>query len=527
MFLKYIFLLLTAVSLCCLGGCGSQKQDAANEKAVVMVLGSEPASLDPALTTGLTESTVELELFEGLTRLDEKSQPQPALAKSWSISPDGRTYTFKLREGICWSDGTPITAEDFVYAWRRVLNPSVGSENAYMLYILENAEDYNSEKASAESVGVRAPDKYTLEVRLHDPAAYFLGLTAFHAFYPVPRALAEKEPETWAGKAKGLPSCGPYKIVSWVHSSEIVLEKNPHYWNKDAVVTPQLRFPISDAQSTRLTMVESGLAQMTSDPPSPDQDRLEKNGLYRTAPLLGTYYYVFNVTKPPFDDIRVRRAFALAAERKDLIRYIVRSHKEPALAFVPPGMNEGGRDFRIEGGNLLQEDAAAAKKLLAEAGQLPPVTLLYNTSEINKAIAEALQAMWQKNLGISVELANQEKKVFYASRLDGDYQLACANWVADFADPMNFLEVFSDPENDAQYHSKEYDRLVQLAQQEADADRRQDLMHQAEQKLFDDCVIMPIYFATTPYVALPELKGFYWLPLGTVDLSRAYLEEKK
>lgn len=524
--MKKLFLLFCLAFGLLLSGCGVEHPD-----TVSYVLEAEPSRLDPAMTTALPESNAELQLFEGLTRLDDHDVPQPALAKSWEISPDGKTYTFHLRNNLTWSDGTPLTAQDIEYSWKRVVDPDVASENAYMLFCLDKAEAYFKRKASADEVGVKALDDKTLQVRLTNPTPYFLNLTAFHCYYPVPRHIVEKHPDTWASDAAGIVSSGPFKIVSWKHSSEIEMVKNENYWDKDAVILSHLDFPISDSQATRLTLVESNQANMTVEPPPADQERLEKMGLYKIAPYLGAYYYVFNVQKKPFDDVRVRKAFALAVQRQGLIEHIVRGEKQAAYAWVPPGIVDPvtGEDFRTAGGNLISEDPQQARALLKEAGYdenhpLPEVTLLFNTNEMHKAVAEALQAMWQKNLGVSVNLMNQESKVFMASRAQGDYQIARASWIADYVDPMSFLDVFADEENDAQYHNPAYNDLIQKAKSTNDEAERLQYMHQAEQMLFDDCVIIPLYYTTQPYVAQPYIKGYHWSPLGLVDFKRAYIE---
>lgn len=523
---KILFLgILILLSMLLVSGCGNQIS--LPEGTISYAIKAEPASLDPAITTGLPESNAELELFEGLTRIDKDGIPQPALAEKWEISPDGMTYTFHLREGICWSDGTPITAEDFVYSWRRALDPNTASQIAYMLFVLENGEAYNSDEATADEVGVRAIDERTLEVQLGEPAAYFLGLTAFHAFYPVPKHIVEENPETWASSDKNLVSCGPYILKKWIHSSEIIMMKNDKYWNVDNVKPPCITMPISESAATRVNFLESGNADIVEEPPAADEARLRELGLYKSCPMLGTIYYVFNLEKAPFDNPKVRQAFAMAIEREDFVHNVIRSGKEPAYAFVPPGMIIDGKDFRsAEYERLMKENADESKRLLKEAGYNgEAITLLYGTSESSKAICEGIQAMWKKNLGVDVELANQETKVFYASRDNGDYQVAYANWIADFSDPMNFLDIYYDPNNESRYKNPQFLELVDRAKRETDSVKRTEYMHQAEQLLIDDCVIIPLYYSSMNLVVNPKLKGYFTSPMGLVDLTEAYLEK--
>lgn len=525
---KYILAVLgMTVAAGILGGCSMVQ----HPDTISYVLEAEPSRLDPAMTTTLPENNTELQLFEGLTRLDDNNIPQPALASSWDISPDGKTYTFHLREGICWSDGTPITAQDIEYSWKRVMDPDVASENSYMMFCIDKGEDYFNKKASADEVGVKAIDARTLQVRLQNPTAYFLNLTANHCYYPVPENVVKAHPDTWASDAAGMVCSGPYKITKWIHSSEIDMVRNEAYWDADAVKLSHIEFPISDSQATRLTLVESNQANMTVEPPPSDQTRLEKMGLYKIAPYLGAYYYVFNVKAKPFDDVRVRKAFAMSIQRQELIRYIVRGQKQAAYAWVPPGIidEKTGTDFRADGDNLIMEDVSQAQQLLNEAGYdathpLPEITVLFNTNEMHKAVAEAMQSMWKANLGVTVSLMNQESKVFMASRAKGDYQIARASWIADYNDPMSFMEVFSDEENDAQYHNERYNELIKKAKATNDEVQRLQYLHEAEQILFDDCVIIPIYYTTQPYVAQPYIHGYSWSPLGLVDFKHAYIE---
>ncbi|WP_298702941.1 peptide ABC transporter substrate-binding protein [uncultured Veillonella sp.] len=510
-----------------LGGCRSS--DAVPPNTLRLALEQEPSTLDPAKSSTLPESIVELAVFEGLTRLNDKDLPEPAMAQSWSISADGLVYTFHLRPDATWSDGVPVTAHDFEYAWKRVLNPQTAAGNAYMLYVLKNGEAYNTEKATAQEVGVKALDDHTLQVVLEAPAPYFLGLTAFHAYYPVRQDIVEKAPHTWATKADTLIGNGPFVLTKWIHSGELNFVKNERYWDAGAVKLAAMDWPISESQSTRLTLAEGGAVDMMVEPPVLDQKRLTEAGLFKVSPSLGTYYYVFNVTAPPFDDPRVRKAFSLVIDRQVIVDTIVHGGKTPAYAFVPPGlMDEQSKvDFRQAGGDLVSHDVSAAKALLKEAGYgpnkpLPKVTILYNTNELHKAIAEAVQAIWKNELGADVELQNQETKVFMSNREEGHYQVARASWVGDYVDPQTFLDVFSDEANDAQYHSAAYNDIMARVHNTTNPVVRQQLMHEAEQMLFDDAVVIPIYFTTTPYVANDSIGGYFWSSLGIVDFKTAY-----
>lgn len=524
---KLILISIFIVYSFLISGCSDE---AMTDDTVRYALESEPSTLDPAKSTALAESNVELALFEGLTRLDEHEQPQPAAAKSWDISPDGTEYTFHLRDNLLWNDGTPLTAHDFEYAWKRVLDPQTASENAYMMYPLNNGEAFFKQEVSADQVGVKALDDKTLYVKLKAPITYFLNLTAFHAYYPVPRHVVEKDPEIWAANDK-IVSNGPFILTHWIHSNQLQFIKNDKYWDKDKVKLENMQWPISESQSTRVSMVESGQANITVEPPISEQERLTKEGLFKMSPYLGSYYYSFNTQKAPFDNPLVRKAFSMAVDRKKLVNNVIKGGKEPAYAWVPPGLTNPitKQDFRREGGNLVEYNPQKARELLSEAGYpngegLPPITILYNTNEMHKAVAEVIQAMWKENLNVNVELLNQESKVYLDARNTGNFQVARASWIGDYADPMTFMDVYLDENNDGQYHNPLYNDLIRKAQNTNNQEIRMQAMHEAEKILMNDAVVLPIYYTTQPYIAQPYVKNYRWSILGTIDFKEAYIE---
>ncbi|QDR82398.1 peptide ABC transporter substrate-binding protein [Sporomusa termitida] len=524
-------LLLLAMLATLAAGCGKSGAGT-NEQVFRYALEAEPATLDPAKSTAIPESLVELQIFEGLTRLDAQDQPAPGVAEKWEVSPDGLTYVFHLRAGAKWANGEPVTAQDFAFAWQRVLNPETASENAYMLFPVKNAQAYNEKKLPAEQLGIKALDELTLEVTLEKPTAYFLSLVAFHAFYPVHQKTVTASPDNWANEVATLIGNGPFKISHWTHSGKLEFVKNDQYWDTTAVKLTKMEWPISDSQTTRLAMLENNQVDMIVEPPVVEHDRLTQAGLLKISPYLGIYYYVFNTQAAPFDNPQVRKAFAQAVNREALVKNVIKGGKKPAYAWVAPGLINpaSSRDFREEGGNYAVEDAGQAKKLLADAGYpdgkgLPPVTLTFNTSELHKSIAEAMQEMWKQNLGITVNLTNQESKVFLEARNHGDYQIARASWVGDYADPMTFMDVFKDPDNDANYTNPAYNRLVEQAQSTPDQQVRMQAMHAAEKILFDDAVIIPIYYTTQPFISKPYVKGYFWSVLGLADFKTTYIEK--
>lgn len=530
---KKLFSVMLVITMLVILGAGCSKSSTGvNDQVLRYVLEAEPATLDPAKSTGIPESLVELQLFEGLVRLDAKDQPTPGVAEKWEVSPDGLKYVFYLRSNAKWSNEEPVTAQDFEFAWKRVLNPEVASENAYMLFPLKNGQAYNEKKAGVDQVGVKAINDHTLEVTLEKPTAYFLSLVAFHAFYPVHQNTVAANADNWAADTKTLIGNGPFKPTSWIHNGKIEFAKNDQYWDSSAVKLTKMEWPISDSQSTRLSLIESNQADMMVEPAVVEHDRLSQGGLLKISPYLGAYYYVFNTQKAPFDNPKVRKAFTLAISREDLVKNVIKGGKKPAYAWVPPGLVNPvtGKDFREEGGNYAVEDAALAKRLLAEAGYpggngLPPITIMFSNGELHKSIAEAIQEMWKQNLGISVSLTNQESKVFLESRTQGDFQIARASWIGDYADPMTFIDVFKDPTNDAKYKNPTYNNLVEKAQSTNDQSVRMQTMHDAEKILFDDAVLIPVYYTTQPYVVKPYVKGYFWSVLGLADFKTAFIEK--
>ena len=530
--LPRIFAVLTVLILVAAlltAGCTSKS----GPKYLRYSVGTEPETLDPRKSTGIPEATVEAQLFEGLTTLDAKNLPVPAMAEKWEVSPDGLKYKFHLRPGVKWSNGDPVTAYDFEYAWKTTLSPELGSKYAYQLFYVKNGEAYNQGLTTADQVGVRALDDKTLEVVLEKPTAYFLSLTAFHSLYPVPRRVVEANPK-WAAEPKTLIGNGPFKLSSWTHNSRIELVKNEQYWDAAKVKMPRLDFILTESSSTEIAMFDNGQIDMGENVPPAEYPRLQQKGYLKISPYLGTYFFAFNVTQPPFDNVKVRQAFNLALDRQAIIANITKGQQKPALAWIPPGLADiaPGSDFRQIGGDFFRDrDIDTAKKLLAEAGYpegrgLPPVELIYNTNDVHKAIAEAVQEMWRKNLGVPVSLANQEWKVFINNRSKGAYQIARHGWIGDYADPMTFIDMFDSASgnNDSQYKNSRYDNLVRLAKSTIQPEIRMKAMHEAEKLLLDDAVIAPLYFYTRVTVAKPNVKGYYHSVLGHVYFKEAYLE---
>lgn len=520
------FLLITALAL---SGCGNKS----GPKYLRFSVGTEPETLDPRKSTGIPESTVQAQVFEGLTTFGADNKPFPAMAERWEISPDGLRYKFFLRPGVKWSNGDPVTAYDFEYAWKTTLSPELGAKYSYQLFYLKNGEAYNKGLTTADQVGVKALDDRTLEVVLEKPTAYFLSLTSFHTLYPVPRRIVEANPK-WAAEPKTLIGNGPFKITNWVHNSRIELVKNEHYWDNAKVKMPKLDFILTESSSTEIAMFENNQIDMGENAPPAEYPRLKKEGRLQISPYLGTYFFSFNVEKAPLDNPKIRQALSLAINRQAIISNVVKGEQQVALAWVPPGLADSspGSDFRSVGGDFFADaNIEKAKNLLAEAGYpegngLPTIELIYNTHDVHKAIAEAVQEMWRKNLGINVRLANQEWKVFINTRSKGAYQIARHGWIGDYADPMTFLDMFEtgSGNNDSQYKNPRYDTLIRLAKSTGNQEIRMKAMHEAERLLMDDAVIIPLYFYTRVTLVKPNVKGYQRSVLGHIYFKEAYLE---
>lgn len=540
--LSLVVSLLVMISFL-LAGCGGGGQSSGDqqgagktEEAVITYnLGTEPETLDLAKATGKPEATIQMALYEGLTRLDANSQPVPGMAEKWDISEDGLTYTFYLRDAK-WSNGDPVTAYDFEYAWLRLLDPATAAEYCYQLFYVKNGEAFNAGEVTADQVGIKALDEKTFQVVLESPTPYFLSLTAFPNLFPVHKATVEADPENWAGKVETLICNGPFMPVNWEHHQKFEMVKNPNYWAADDVKIDRLIFTMVESETTELAMFEADQIDIAENPPIEEVARLLQEGKAQIFPDLSVYYYMFNVEKKPFDDPRVRKAFAMAIDRQALIDNVTQANQKPAYAFVPYGLPDAkpGDDFREVGGDYFKEDLEEAKRLLAEAGYpdgkgMPEIKILYNTNEAHQKIAEAIMEMWKKNLGVeNISLTNQEWGVYLNSRKTGDYQVARAGWAADYPDAMTFLDMWTtgNGNNQTNWGNPQYDALIKEAKMNADPEARIKAMHDAEAILMEEMPVMPIYFYTNVNMYKPWVKGVI-VPMvgGYQEFRWAYVEK--
>jgi oligopeptide transport system substrate-binding protein len=495
------------------GASGSGNGEDVKQEIVLNAM-SEPPDLDPALATDTTSGWILDHIFEGLYTKDKDGKPVLGTAKDVQVSDDGKTYTFTLRDDAKWSDGSPVTAGDFEYAWKRVLNPETGSSFAFYLYYLKGAEEYNKGNGSAEEVGVTAKDDKTLVVELNAPLGYFNELLTMWTFYPVKQDLAEGN-KNWAADADGYVSNGPFKFTSWKHDSEAVAEKNENYWDNKTVNLEKITWKMVNDATTYYQMYKTGELDLIQTLPTDALAQEKENEDYQEVPYFGTYMYMFNVEKEPFNNAKVRRAFAMAINREAISENITKAGETPAYAFVPPGVETPDGDFREAGGEYFEENAEEAKKLLEEGMKeegwttLPEVTLLYNTAENHKKIGEAVQEMVKKNLGVNIKLANQEWKTYLDTTKQHNFQMARMGWIGVLLDPVVILDYYlgDSPNNRTQWVNEEYDSLIAQAKVEQDEAKRYQLLHDAEKILMEEMPFMPVYHYTNTYLTSPDFEG--------------------
>ena len=483
---------------------------AAEKADFTYVCESEPETLDPGLITGVTEGRIVDSVFEGLTVCHPaKLDILPGVAEKWEVSEDGLTYTFHLRESF-WSDGVPVKAGDFYYAWRRVLTPETASDYAYLFYCIKNARKYyEGEIKDFGEVGILAPDDHTFVVRLEQPTAYFLQLTSFSTFLPLRRDIIEKYGPEWI-KPGRIVSNGAFIVSSRKINSEIILKKNTNYWDRQGVSLDTIRLLISDNVNTAFNIYETGGADLITSLPSYIIDRLAGRKDYVTYPYLGTYFYRMNVARAPFDDQRVRKAFALSVDRDKITKYITRGGEIPAYSFVPPGIPG------YEPSRLLSYDPEKARALLAEAGYpggggFPETEIIFNTSEGHLHIAEVLQSMWKEELGVKVKLLNQEWKVYLNTVSKMDYSMARASWIGDYVYPSTFLEMFitGGGNNNTGWTSGEFDALIDKCAKMPAGSERNGAFADAEKILLEDMPIIPLYYYVVKNMVKPGVTGVY------------------
>ncbi|MGI2031503.1 peptide ABC transporter substrate-binding protein [Rhizobium panacihumi] len=478
--------------------------------------GGDPQSLDPQKLSGDWENRIAGDIFEGLVTEDAKVNPIPGQAESWTVSDDGRVYTFKLRDGIKWSDGQPVTAGDFVFAFQRLMDPKAAADYAYLQYTIKNAEKINKgEITDANQLGVKAIDDKTLEITLENPTPYFLDSLTHYTAYPLPKHLVEAKGADWV-KIGTIVTNGPYKPVEWVPGSHVTTAKNDQYYGTADLKIDGAKFFVLEDQEAALKRYRAGEFDILTDFPTDQYAWMQKNlpGQAHVAPFSGLYYYVINSQTEPTKDKRVRQALSMAINREVIGPQILGTGELPAYSWVPPGTANYDEPAYVSWKDEpYKQKVEEAKKLLTEAGFGPdkPLTLQlkYNTNDNHKRIAVAIAAMW-KPLGVNVELVNAETKVHYDQLQRGDVQVGRAGWLADYNDPDNFLNllVTGVPMNYGRWSNADYDKLIKDGNLEKDMKKRAEMFKQAEKIALDDSAALPIYYYVSKNVVSPKISGF-------------------
>jgi oligopeptide transport system substrate-binding protein len=519
-------------------GCGPMESnvDLATEAQILhMGNGTEPQGLDPHLATGVPEHNIIAALLEGLVGENPKSlAPAPGVALSWDISEDLLTYTFHLNPQARWSNGDSLTADDFVYSWKRLLMPNLAAEYAYQLFVVKNAREFNQGNINDfAQVGAKALDSRTFEVQLEAPTPYFLSLLNHYSTFPVHRKTIEKfgaidDPGSLWTRAGNFVGNGPFVLTEWALNRIIRVEKNPHYWDHDVVTLNEIRFYPIDNNVTEERMFRSRTLHITNTVP---EEKIEKYRqqyphLINISPYLGTYFYRFNVNKPPLDDPRVRKALAMSIDRVKIVEAITKGGQIPAYNLTPANTLGYTAESKII------FDVEQARQLLTDAGfpdgvGFPEINILYNTNEGHRKIAVALQQMWKQALGIELKLYNQDWKSFLFTVTNMDYEIARGSWIGDYVDPNTFLDMFvsGGGNNQTGFSNLKYDSAIQSAAKTIDMTQRFEYFQQAEKILTDQVPVMPIYTYTRLYLKAPELKGWHNNILDHHPYKYVYLEK--
>jgi len=497
-------------------------------------LSADPADLDPHVITGLPEINVVSTLFEGLVAEDPVDlHPVPGVAESWEISADQLTYTFHLRAGARWSNGEPVTARDFARSFRRILTRSLAADYATMFYVLVNAEAYHKGAlADFAAVGVQAPDEHTLRLTLNHPAPYFLSLLTHPAWFPVYLPALEKSGSAYQRGSKwtqpgNLVGNGPFVLTAWRRGEIIAVEKSPTSWDAATVRLNAIHFfPATDVEGEERAF-RAGQLHVTEALPVSKVDtyRQDQTGVLQIGPFLDTYFYRLNTTRPGLSNAKVRQALAAAIDRPALVEKIMRGGQQPARSFVPPGV----ADYAAP--ELVRSDFVLARRLLAEAGYpggtgLGPLEIMINSSGNHRVIAEAVQEMWRRELGIEVRVGNMEQATLLANRRTLDYQILRSEWAADYLDPKSFLDVFRADSNNNHtgWKSTDYDALLFEADRTALPAARQELMRRAETILLREAPIIPIFYYTTVRLVHSAVHGWHPTVLDRHPYKHVWLE---
>ncbi len=515
---------------------GTDKTEAAANTStggldLAVEIGPDPETIDPALNSSIDASNMILHAFETLLTFDEKNNIVPGQAESYDVSDDGLTYTFHLRDGLKWSDGSDFTAEDFVYSWKRLADPATAAP--YAADMLSMIKGYDEAAAgNIDALAVSAPDAKTFVVELSGPCVYFDKIITHASMAPVKKDVVEAKGDQWSLTPETYISNGPLKMIEWVPGSHITLAKNENYWNADKITLNTLKFVLMEDSNAAYSAYQTGEVQMIRDVPTEEIPALKDSPEFHLEPRMATSYTIYNTQKEPFNNVKVRRALTLAVDRSYIADTLMMGTATPAANFVGPGIsdaeegssfeevsrkNNGGDYFSVDN---YEADLEKAKQLLAEAGYpngegFPPIEYMTNDAGYNKPIAEYLQNAWSE-LGIRMDIKIVEWSTFTPTRRAGDFEICRGGWVYDYDDPSNMLNLFTTESgnNDGKYSNPDVDKLLAEARSTDDKAEHFDKLHQAEKIMMEDAAVAPLVYSSDFYLQRPEIKGTWHSPYG-------------
>ncbi len=531
--LLYLLLIVTVIGFGCQSSSSAKPKTQVEPRALRLNIGSEPQSLDPRKARQLNSVMLVHMLFDGLTRAGKEGKAELAIADQVEISSDLKTYTFHLKETF-WTNGDPVLASDFAYAWKKNLSPDFPSDMAFLLYVIKHAKQAKEGNVSLDDVGIHVIDDKTLVVELENPTPYFLELVGSASFFPVSQKVDERNPN-WAFEAATHVGNGPFRIANWKHQDQIEMRKNQAYWDADQVVLGAMKLQML-SEETEFKMFEKKELDWAGSPlsvlPLDALKFLKESQQLKMRRGLGTYFIRMNTEFLPLRNAKMRKAFALAINRKEIVDHITQGNQIPATGLVPLSLGLQKQPYFLDG------DVETAKQLFKEAlsafhlkkEQLPEITYLYRMSERNHLIAQMIQQQWFDAFGIRVKLEGIEAKVLFSRISKQDFHFAFGDWSADFADPINFLEVFKYKQggsNNTHWENSRYAELLTLSAQTGDPLKRFELLAQSEQILIDEMPIIPILYSNMLYLTQPNLKGVVLSSMGGIDFKWAFFEEKQ
>lgn len=518
--------------------------EATGEKELKVQIGPNPETMDPALNSAVDGGNMLLEVSECLLIVDKDGQLQPGQAESWETSEDGLTWTFHLRDGLKWSDGSDLTAKDFEYSWKRVCDPEVAAPYAEtvlgMVKGYDTAIKAKEEGGDIEALAVTAQDDKTLVVELSNPCTYFGSLAAFATLSPVQQATVEANGDAWATSAETYISNGPFHITEWVPNSHITMSKNPYYWNADAIKLDKLTFALIEDSNAAYSAYQSGELLMIKDVPTEEIPSLEGNEDYYVDPIIGTYYVSLNLNKEPFTIKEVRQALSLAIDRDYVAETLMQGTYTAATSFMGPGwVDTDGSDFQSNANNGepymdnsdFEANVEKAKQLLADAGYpngegIPQLTYSTNDTGYHKVVAEYLQQAWAE-IGIDLKVETVEWASFTPMRRNGDYEISRNGWVGDYTDPSNMIELLysTNGNNDGKYNNPEFDAAIDESRSTTDPEARSAALHKAEDIMMEDMACLPIAYYNDFWLQSDKITGSWHSPYGYWHFEYADIAE--